>query len=56
MAIFFIGVVIKRQLKVNNILGSESVASESPESDKRDEATILNERTPLVKQSLAITG
>ncbi len=66
MAIFFIGLAIKRQLKGSNILesknGVHSIVSESPDSDhnERGNETILEESTPplveytppLVQQSL----
>ncbi len=54
MAVFFIGVAIKRQLKEINILGSgemessDSMASDSSESDVRDQIK-LDEHTPLVQ-------
>ena len=59
MAIFFIGLVIERQLKESNIFESkncvDSIVSESPESDhdeRGNETILLEERTPTLVAEL----
>ncbi len=49
MAVFFIGVAIKRQLKESNILEIVSSDSDPSESDEVREQVQLDERTPLVQ-------